>query len=173
MTEEDRKRIFEEIIKDPVEMYKFIIRLNRNIKFPEYHIGDYTVSHNIESYFINGHCNIYSAILCGIFGEYATPYANFGHIITKIGDQYYDALGFIDLLEVEGKIQSGGKYHERSVDEIMDVKYMQLGEYDPNEDDPIMEQSIRYGKELLESIIQKRFAKEQEKEPKENRTHKL
>ena len=172
MTKEDRKRILEEIIEDPVEMYKFIIKLNRSIKFPEYHVADCTVSHNIESYFINGHCNIYSAILYGIFGEYATPYANFEHIITKIGDQYYDALGFVSVLE-DDKTKRGEKYYDRTIDEIMDVKYMRLGQYDPNEDDPIMEQGIRYGKELLESIIQERFAKEQEKEPKENRTHKL
>lgn len=46
-------------------------------------------------YYLNGHCASYSRILCNIFKEDATQYYSSEHVVTKIGNYYYDVAGLI------------------------------------------------------------------------------
>lgn len=170
MTEEDRKRILEEIIYNSDAVSIILYYMNEKIDSHEIKLPG---NHNIYSYFMTGHCNLYSLILCKIFGEYATPYANSGHIVTKIGNDYYDATGFVTYEIKSNANISEKRYYEYTIDKLTDIKSAGLGLYDPTEDDEIIKQLVEVGKFLLDSKINYKYEMEHALEQKENRTHKL
>lgn len=53
---------------------------------------------NVYEYYLNGHCVSYADILRNIFEQYATQYNSSYHVITKIGEHFYDVRGIIDDL---------------------------------------------------------------------------
>ena len=54
--------------------------------------------HDVFNYYLYGHCPSYSRILCEIFKDNATVYCSSSHVITKIGEHFYDVRGIVDDL---------------------------------------------------------------------------
>lgn len=52
-------------------------------------------------YYLNGHCASYSRILCNIFKEDSIKYYSEDHVITKIGNCYYDVAGLINPQDIK------------------------------------------------------------------------
>ena len=52
-------------------------------------------------YYLNGHCLSYSKILCNIFKENAIQYYSSDHVVTKIGNCYYDVGGLINPQDIK------------------------------------------------------------------------
>lgn len=52
-------------------------------------------------YYLNGHCASYSRILCNIFKEDSIKYYSEDHVITKIGNYYYDVAGLINPQDIK------------------------------------------------------------------------
>lgn len=108
-------------------------------------------------YFLNGYCYLLARMLTELFGSYAVAYNSWdrGHVVTKIGENYYDAEGFI----------GGKKFEDLNIDldflpisneELYDLptyggalpsKWRQL------EENEIVERGVKIGiKQLRESI---------------------
>lgn len=63
-------------------------------------------------YYLNGHCASYSKILCNIFKEYSIKYYSSNHIITKIGDCFYDVAGLIEPTQLKYYHKINDNYDE-------------------------------------------------------------
>ena len=59
---------------------------------------------NPYAFFTNGNCAIYAEILHAVFGNFASYYIGTYHVVTKIGDYFYDAKG------CDKEIKEGGSY---------------------------------------------------------------
>lgn len=105
--------------------------------------------HGLESYFLTGHCNIYAKILVDIFGDDAMPYDNNDHIITKIGEEYYDVNGFYPRFLVDETFRESPK-------EYLCEKMFGLGNYDSRIDDRIIEVGVAAGNQYIESRVLER-----------------
>lgn len=92
----------------------------------------------IEDIFLNGSCCNFYFILKSVFPE-SVAYFNIEHVITKIGNRYYDITGEISLKE------------------FSDKKYMPINEFYPNKykDD----KSIKSG-EMYSSLYKHEYVKE-------------
>ena len=145
MDQELRKKIMEEITNNVDTIEAIIYLVNEELNVPSYH--------NVYSYFLTGHCNVYSLILMGIFEGYATPYdcSKEAHIVTKIGDNYYDVEGLANW-----KVEDS-KYTETYKDYLLEPDIVGLGNYETGIDDRIVEQGIRLGKAILEDKIKYRM----------------
>ena len=138
MMEESKNNILEEIIQNPVDVEAVLIAINDKLKIP--------YPHNKYSYFLTGHCNIYSLILLGIFKNYAIPYDNDEHIVTKIGDNYYDVEGLANW-----KVEDSN-YRESSEVYLLEPIFTGLGEYKEGIDDKVVEEGVRIGREYIEEL---------------------
>jgi len=96
-----------------------------------------------ESYFIMGQCNIYAKILSDIFGKYATTYDNTKHVITKIGDNFYDFNGLYKISEEDGK------FIELPKDWLLASEVTGLGAYHQMDDDPLIEAGVNAGRRYI------------------------
>jgi len=76
---------------------KYTIEIMKKANLPEEAFKEINV-HNPYQYYLNGHCPSYSRILCEIFKGDAIVYCSSGHVITKIGEHFYDVRGEIDDL---------------------------------------------------------------------------
>ena len=145
MEENSRKEVLEEIINNIDAVENIVLEINQNVTIPN--------PHNIYSYFLTGHCNIYSLILLGVFEGYATPYDNNEHIVTKIGDNYYDVEGLANW-----KVEDSN-YRETYKDYLLDPVFTGLGEYKEGVDDKVILEGIKVGRTLLEKKIKERLEK--------------
>lgn len=104
-------------------------------------------------YYLNGHCNSYSDILCSIFGENAIKYNSESHVITKIGVHFYDVTGIVDYLVDE-------KFHK--TDTISDLHYIDIAFYQNDEmEKPIEIDLINIGIKKLEELKSKEIKQKQ------------
>lgn len=104
--------------------------------------------HNLESYFLTGHCNVYAIILSKLFGDDATVYDNQKHIITKIGDAYYDVMGEY------AKVLVGNEFYETEPAFLYESLFG-LGSYDKNIDGRIVEVGVEAGKQFISEVMEK------------------
>lgn len=58
-------------------------------------VSNDNIPYSPYDYYLNGHCASYSRILCNIFKEDSIKYYSEAHVITKIGNCYYDVAGLI------------------------------------------------------------------------------
>ena len=140
MTEEEYK----ELINDPDCIEGILYKINTGIEIP--------YPHNLYSYFKTGHCNIYGLILTELFGVYAVPYVNHDHVITKIGDNFYDVEGMMPKRLVESL-----GFEEITADELYDLPLFRgLGDYTKGIDDKLIETAVKIGRDFIQEIIEKR-----------------
>lgn len=146
MKEEINPYIVIKVIQDINENFTNIY-LQNNIKLLKECNVDYQ---NIELpkrdpylYYLNGHCNSYSDILCAIFKNNAIKYNSDSHVITKIGKHFYDVSGLIDDLVDD-------KFHES---EIQDLYYIDISLCRKDEiEKPVEKDLINIGLETLHSL---------------------
>lgn len=58
-------------------------------------VSNDNIPYSPYEYYLNEHCASYSRILCNIFKEDSIKYYSEDHVITKIGNYYYDVAGLI------------------------------------------------------------------------------
>lgn len=113
--------------------------------------------HDIFSYFLYGHCNIFIEILDNIFKDDIEFYINDDevHIIGKIGNYYYDATGVlinIDLNKYE-KIDKDMFYF------LVDIKA--FGNYDYRYDQKIIEDGTKLGLKKYDEVFKIKILKKE------------
>lgn len=119
-----------------------IEEINKNVKLPD--------GHTSYSYFMTGHCNVFAIILTMIFDGYATPYSSDDHVITKIGNYYYDTLGVITDLSVLSK------YKKDNIEWLRDMcDITGLGSFEIGVDDVIVKEGVNLGKTIIQDAIEK------------------
>ena len=133
---------------NPIVITSFIKKLNKYLDSEIKKINHY---HNSLSYFSTGQCNVYGLILNGIFQNITnvTIYDNsiIEHIITQIGENCYDVYGLVNKTQ---------DYKECPIDYLYEPTITNgIGNYDPKIHDKMLEDSIKYGKELLVETILK------------------
>lgn len=130
----------EDMISDPAKVEKLIFNIYNDI----YTAGvEKMTTFYPESYFAYGQCNIYAKILTDIFGKYATAYDNTSHVITKIGDYYYDINGLYEIKE------SDGNFIELPNDWLLASEMTGLGAYHPLDDDALIEAGVNAGHKYI------------------------
>ncbi len=145
------EKVIEEIINNPNKVVELINILNdsfENIYFGltmknllELGIDNINyelITRDAISYYKTGECDTYATILCEIFGPYATKYSSEDHVVTKIGNHFYDVRGLRDNY-VGNDFQKESPYY-------IDVHF---GKRD-NLSKPIAEQLIMIGKNVLD-----------------------
>lgn len=147
-------KIMKEIINDTNKITELIQILNNNFKDIYYelfikkllalkvkNIKYELINKDAILYYTTGECDAYATILCEIFGEYATKYNSSNHVVTKIGNHFYDVRGIVDNYVKKD-------FH---ITEIGDLYYIDVsfGKKD-NLSKPIEEQLIMIGKDVLE-----------------------
>lgn len=141
----------------------FVIDEERKMGNPEYKEGirfDDLVEKAfkpLRHYFTCGRCNIYSYILCKIFGDYASVYDNGKHIVTKIGNSFYDFDGINYIIESDEHLKLFDKTY------LLEPTYSLLGNFD-KEIDPIIinvavNAGIKYIKEYSKELERKKIYK--------------
>lgn len=106
------------------------------------------------SFYVSGHCPSFARILNDIFYDLGTFYDDFtfkkknhGHVITKIGNHYYDAFGIVDYYVLNNPKQFQ-EYPKK------DFSYLEETCCKKDEhNDEIQEELIRYGKNILHSLL--------------------
>lgn len=130
-----------DLLDNPDIINAVINTINNNLRVP--------YPHNIYSYFLTGHCNVYAEILDNIFNDNLEFYINDkeSHIIVKIKNHFYDVNGFIDYMNLEDYnfIDKNLFYY------LVDIK--SFGNYDKNIDKNIVEYATSIGKNELFNII--------------------
>lgn len=148
------EKIMKEIINDTNKITELIQILNNNFTDIYYelfikkllalkveNIKYELINKDAISYYTTGECDAYATILCEIFGEYATKYNSSNHVVTKIGNHFYDAHGIVDNYVKKD-------FH---VTEIGDLYYIDLafGKKD-SLSKSIEEKLIKIGKDVLD-----------------------
>lgn len=64
-------------------------------------VSNDNIPYSPYNYYLNGHCASYSRILCNIFKEDSIKYYSEDHVITKIGNYYYDVAGLINPQDIK------------------------------------------------------------------------
>lgn len=64
-------------------------------------VSNDNIPYSPYDYYLNGHCASYSRILCNIFKEDSIKYYSEAHVITKIGNCYYDVAGLINPQDIK------------------------------------------------------------------------
>lgn len=64
-------------------------------------VSNDNIPYSPYDYYLNGHCASYSRILCNIFKEDSIKYYSEAHVITKIGNYYYDVDGLINPQDIK------------------------------------------------------------------------
>ena len=147
-------KIMQEIINDTNKITELIQILNNNFTYIYFelslknlqklkieNINYELITRDAISYYKTGECDVYATILCEIFGEYATKYDSDSHVVTKIGDHFYDVRGLVDhyvkkdfhITEKEGLGHIDNSFGKRD-----------------NLSKPIKEKLIMIGKNVLE-----------------------
>lgn len=103
-----------------------------------------TSNHNALSFYLTGHCPSFAKILYEIFEGNCTILDDGAHVITKIGDKYYDIRGFASNYE------DISKYNECPI-EYFPMIEMFLGKTDDC-DEKIMQDLISIGKDEINKI---------------------
>lgn len=138
------KEIIEKTIEDPSEVEKLIFKINDTIiNSGIIYRKCATEVDDAIRYFTSGHCNIYAEILYRVLGDYMQAYDNNDHIVSKIGDVYYDFNGLYDITKSETKFRLyDNKY-------LLEPMYCILGNYDKEEDLPIISVGEAAGKKYI------------------------
>ena len=71
---------------------KYQNELLKKLKIP---VSNNDIPYSPYEYYLNEHCASYSRVLYNIFKEDATQYYSSEHVVTKIGNYYYDVAGLI------------------------------------------------------------------------------
>ncbi len=104
--------MFDENLSNTMDILEIIATINKNfddlyLKYSMQNMIEANIpitnpndvpKHNVFNYYLHGHCPSYSRILCSIFKDKATVYCSDSHVITKIGEHFYDVRGIIDDL---------------------------------------------------------------------------
>ena len=146
--EEENKKILEEIINDPIQVETVLMAIDLRVKTP--------YPHNIYSYFLTGQCNVYSLILLEVFDGYAIPYDNNKHVVTKIGDNYYDVEGLANRKVEESDFKPTNKVF------LLEPIMTGVGNYTEGVDDKLVEEGVEAGKECLKRIIENTKSKSEQ-----------
>ena len=133
--EEEIKNIIDNI--DAMDILIYYINLALEPVIPQYH--------NVNSFFLTGRCNIYAQILADIFGKYATVYDNHDHVITKIGNHYYDVRGLIDQYE------NLNEYKETPLEYLKEPLIFGIGNYKEDFDEEIIKIGVNAGNKYIKS----------------------
>lgn len=64
-------------------------------------VSNDNIPYSPYEYYLNEHCASYSRILCNIFKEDSIKYYSEDHVITKIGNYYYDVAGLINPQDIK------------------------------------------------------------------------
>ncbi|MBE6161867.1 MAG: hypothetical protein E7158_06595 [Firmicutes bacterium] len=124
-----------------------------NIQIPE-------SEHDIFSYFLYGHCNVFIEILDNIFKDDIEFYISdeFCHVIGKIDGFFYDARGFLPNIEYDKyeKIDKERFYY------LVNIKA--FGNYNSTCDKKVMEDGIKLGLEKYNDVFKIRKLKKQKEE---------
>ena len=138
------KETIEKIVSDPNEIEKLIHKINDTV------INSGTIYRKCATeeddairYFTSGHCNIYAEILYRILGDYMQAYDNNDHIVSKIGDLYYDFNGIYDITKSDAKFRL---YENRY---LLEPMYCALGNYYKEEDLPVIIAGETAGKKYI------------------------
>jgi hypothetical protein len=142
--ENENKNMLEEIINDPNQVERVIYAINLGVEIP--------YPHNPNSYFLTGHCNIYSLILLEVFNGYAIPYDSKDHVVTKIGDNYYDVEGLANW-----KVEDSN-FRETYKEFLLEPMMSGVGNYTNGTDDKIIEDGAKAGKSCIRRMIEKKIA---------------
>lgn len=127
------KETIEKIIENPSEVEKLINKINDAvINSGAIYRKCATEVDDAIRYFTSGHCNIYAEILYRVLGDYMQAYDNNDHIISKIGDIYYDFNGIYDITKSEAKFRLYENIY------LLEPMYCALGNFDKEEDLPVI-----------------------------------
>lgn len=91
------EKIMLEITSDPIIVAEIIEALAT--AFPAIYQKYNGFPRDPYSFYMTGHCPSFARILHEIFGDKATIMDSTGHVITKIGNHYFDIRGLIDGFE--------------------------------------------------------------------------
>ena len=111
---------------------------------------------NVENYYMTGHCSSFAKILYFIFENYTTIYDSKyeGHVISKIGDHYYDIRGLIDNL-VDLKT-----YQECPIDYLPYIENIYLNTSNYEQNVKIEQEMINTGKQILQKMLDYNYYQE-------------
>lgn len=127
--------------------------------FPEIFMKYNNYKREANNFYMFGHCASFADILSEIFKGYATQYSNGGHVITKIGEDFFDILGWANGEYLNPR--EGGKY-KAWIDAPLEYDFCDLTSKDDHDYELRME-LIQIGKRKLQELTSSFIQEEKQK----------
>lgn len=141
------------LLENPDYIITIIERLKKQFEektFPKYN----HYNRDAVSFYLTGHCPSFARILNDVFYDLGTFYDDFdykgekiGHIITKIGDHYYDVSGIVDYY-----VENNPKQFQECAKDYYSYLEETLCKKDEHAVE-IQEELIAYGKGIIQSVL--------------------
>ena len=125
-----------------LDIEKLIYILNH--VFPDFYYKYNRLCRDAISFYYSGHCTSFARILYAIFNENVSFFAYNSHVITKIGNNYYDIRGCVNnIIKIED-------YQEYSKEEFgfLEQELDKLDDYSIE----IEKELITFGKKKLKEL---------------------